>query len=255
MTGWAEIMSDGMKSMWEAAKAERIMEVWTSQIDEVIEDETSLRWSSPALRSQGKAKLGNATLEVLLSWYAGIDEIPPGLEAMDDDRMLSTLPAAKPNGSVPARKIGGARMKMGRGMTVDSGAADNVIPRRMVRGKMNKIRSSPGLRAGVHYLAANNARIANEGETDFHFTTNEGEEEMWTFQVAAVNKVLCAVSYLVDHEMRVIFDKDEKTGVDTSHILHKRTGKSIKMKRERNVWTIDAFIDEEDTVSSFARRA
>ena len=106
-------------------------------------------------------------------------------------------------------------------------------------------------------LAANNARIANEGETDFHFTTAEGSEEAWTFQVAAVNKVLCAVSYLVDHDMRVIFDRDEKTGVDTSHILHKKTGKSIKMKRERNVWTIDAFIDEGDevnAVSSFARQ-
>ena len=146
-------------------------------------------------------------------------------------------------------------MKMGRGMTIDSGAADNVIPRRMVRGKNNKIRSSPGLRAGVHYLAANNARIANEGETDFTFDTAEGDEETWTFQVAAVNKVLCAVSYLVDHHMKVIFDRDEKTGVDTSHILHKKTGKTIKMNRERNVWTIDAFIDEvDDTVSSVVRQ-
>ena len=86
--------------------------------------------------------------------------------------------------------------------------------------------------------------------------TGEGSEEAWVFQVAAVNKVLCAVSYLVDHGMKVIFDRDERSGVDTSHILNKKTGKTIKLRRERNVWSIDAYIDEDDetAVSSFARQ-
>ena len=110
---------------------------------------------------------------------------------------------------------------MGRGITVDSGAVDNVMPRRMVKGKFNKVRPSPGPRAGVHYVAANDVRIRNEGESKFNLFTNEGENEAWVFQVAAINKVLCAVSYLVDNQMRVIFDRDEKTGVDTSHILSK----------------------------------
>ena len=72
--------------------------------------------------------------------------------------------------------------------------------------------------------------------------------------MASVNKVLCAVSYLVDNGMKVIFDRDSKTGVDTSHILVKSSGNTIKMKREWNVWTIDAFIEEEDTSSSFVRQ-
>ena len=42
-------------------------------------------------------------------------------------------------------------------------------------------------------------------------------------------KALCAVSYLVDHGYRVIFDRDDATGIDTSHILNKATGKTIKM--------------------------
>ena len=103
-------------------------------------------------------------------------------------------------------------------------------------------------------MAASNARIKNEGETAFNFSTEEGNDCAWTFQVAAVNKVLCAVSYLVDNGMKVIFDKDSKTGVDTSHILVKSSGKTIKIKRERNVWTIDAFIEEEDNCSSFVRQ-
>ena len=139
-------------------------------------------------------------------------------------------------------------------MTVDSGAADNVMPRRLVRGNFSRIRPSPGSKAGVHYVTASDARIPNEGETDFHFFTGEKDKHAWVFQVAAVNKVLCAVSYLVDHGMRVIFDQCEQTGVDTSHILIKGTGQTIKMKRERNVWTIDASVEEEDTLSSFTRQ-
>ena len=145
-------------------------------------------------------------------------------------------------------------MKLGRAITIDSGAADNVMPRRLVRGKFNKVRPSPGSKAGVHYVAANNARIPNEGESNFQFSTDNVDKHSWVFQVAAVNKVLCAASYLVDNDMRVIFDRCDITGVDTSHILLKKTGETIKMKRERNVWTIDAFVEEEDTLSSFHRQ-
>ena len=147
--------------------------------------------------------------------------------------------------SPEARKVGGRRMRMARGMTVDSGAADNVIPRRMIRGKFNKIRPSKGSRAGVHYVSASSARIPNEGECDFHFTTKDGNKENYTFQIAEVNKALCAVSYLVDQHNQVIFDKDDVTGLDISRIINKKTGKIIQMTRERNVWTIDAFIEEE----------
>ena len=154
-----------------------------------------------------------------------------------------------------ARKVGGRRLRMARGMTVDSGAADNVIPRRMVKGKFNRIRSSKGSRAGVHYVSASSARIPNEGECDFHFQTKDGQKENYTFQIAEVNKALCAVSYLVDRNNQVIFDQDEVTGLDISRIINKKTGKIINMTRERNVWTIDAFIEENpDEVGDFGRR-
>ena len=137
------------------------------------------------------------------------------------------------------------RLRMVKGMTVDSGAADNVIPRRMVRGKNNKIRPSPGSRGGVHYVSASNNRIPNEGECDFHFSTKDGQEQSFIFQIAEVNKALCAVSYLVDNGNQVVFDQDEKTGKDTSRIIHKATGKVIQLVRDRNVWTIDAYVDDE----------
>ena len=102
---------------------------------------------------------------------------------------------------------------MARGITVDSGAADNVMPCRMVRGK-GKVRPSAASRAGVHYVSATAHRIKNEGEADLEFKTEEGHDLNWTFQIAEVNKVLASVSSLVDTRHRVVFDKDDKTGLD-----------------------------------------
>ena len=57
---------------------------------------------------------------------------------------------------------------------------------------------------------------------------------------------MAAVSALVDSGHRVVFDRDEATGVDTSFITCKFTGTSIKMRRERNVWVIDADLEDDE---------
>ena len=67
------------------------------------------------------------------------------------------------------------------------------------------------------------------------------------------NKALASVSALVDTGHRVVFDQAEATGVDCSFIVNKVTGQSTKMRRERNVWVVDAFIDE-DIDLDFARQ-
>ena len=153
-----------------------------------------------------------------------------------------------------ATKIGSKRMKLRRGITVDSGASANVMPRRMIRKQ--KIRSSPGSRRGAHYLAANNGRIANEGECDFKFSTVEGHQQNLTFQIAEVNKALGSVSYLVDHGYRVTFDQDEDTGHDISMMFHKATGVTSRFRRERNIWILDAIVDDEANADeSFHRQA
>ena len=146
----------------------------------------------------------------------------------------------------PAKRVGNRRLKMARGITVDSGAADPVMPRRMVRGKGNKIRPSAASRAGVHYVSACTNRIPNEGEVDLKFETKDGQKLNWVFQIAEVNKVLASVSHLVGNRHRVVFDQDDETGKDISFITNKKTGVSIKMRRERNVWVIDAFISEDE---------
>ena len=57
-----------------------------------------------------------------------------------------------------------------------------------------KVRQSEASRAGVHCVAANGARIANEGEADFEFHDKDGKRHSWVFQIADVNKVLASVS-------------------------------------------------------------
>ena len=110
-----------------------------------------------------------------------------------------------------------------------------------------KIRPSDASCAAVHYVAASNGRIRNEGEVDFKFNMSSGDMKSMCFQVAEVNKALAVVSALVDSSHRVVFDKDTKTGADISCIIDKKTNISTKMRRELNVWVTDAWIDEEDT--------
>ena len=172
----------------------------------------------------------------ILNSDESLDEPEPQPDVSDRDIMAVARGATK---------IGGRRMRMARGITVDSGAADNVMPRRMMRKGM-RLRPSEASRAGVHYVAANGSRIPNEGETNLNFEDKDGVKHSWLFQVAEVNKVLASVSSMVDSGHRVVFDKDEVTGMDLSFITCKKTGSSVKMKRERNVWIIDAFVDGSD---------
>ena len=147
------------------------------------------------------------------------------------------------------------KLKLKKGITMDSGAGNNVMPRRMVI-KKSEIRESEGSRRGVNYVAANDGRIPNEGEYDSNFSTVEGQEQCLTFQIAEVNKALCAVSNLVDNGFRVVFDKNMKTNQDTSHMLHKETGVTTRYRRTRNVWVLDAFVDGDSSNKdqSFHRR-
>ena len=102
------------------------------------------------------------------------------------------------------------------------------MPRRMVIDP-SSIRESEGSKAGVNYVAANNVKIPNEGETDLSFQTAEGHGECLTFQVAEVNKALGAVSHLVDMGYKVVFDKDMTTGHDLSVMIKKKDRHHVKV--------------------------
>ena len=172
---------------------------------------------------------------------AEINALPEDMEVDGEEKRTKKM------GPSQARK---KTMKLKRGITVDSGAANNVMPRRMVRNKA-KIRPSKGSIRGAHYVAANNGRIPNEGEYEFGFQTSEGNEESMTFQIAEVNKALGSVAYLVDRKYRVVFDQDEN-GRDTSYMVHKPSGRVSRFRRDKNVWILDAMVEADET--SFHRQ-
>ena len=158
-----------------------------------------------------------------------------------NDFEVSPLSESKISKDV-ARDKRDRKMKLRRGITIDSGAGNSVMPRRMVINK-STIRESAGSRAGVNYVPAGGGKIPNEGEFDLEFKTAEGNAETWTFQVAEINKALGAVSQLVDLGYKVIFDKNLENGQDMSYMTHKATNVTSRLRRERNVWVLDAYVN------------
>ena len=81
---------------------------------------------------------------------------------------------------------------MRNGNTIGAGAANNVMPRMVIRRKA-KIRQSRSSIAEIQLFAANNLRVPNEGEIDYKFVTQESHKESMIFQVADVNMGLGSV--------------------------------------------------------------
>ena len=116
-------------------------------------------------------------------------------------------------------------IKIKKGFTIDSGAADHVMPMGWLTWLI--VVASAGSRRGLHYVAASGTRIPNLGQQAVRFLTESGTWTNWTFQVAAINKPLVSVSKLVDDGWKVVFDEEQ------SFIKHKKTGRMIDIKRER----------------------
>ena len=174
------------------------------------------------------------------------------LNPLNNDADLRPVGAAKFKNI--AENVKPCRFMMRRGITMDSGAGDNVFPKRMVNSA--KIRTSPGQRLGLHYVAASSHRIPNLGEVDLNFMTLEGHDESWICQIADVNKPLGAVSDRVDKGHRVVYDKDMDTGQDLSYILNKSSGRVAKMRREGNVWVLDAVVNRDMIeINGFSRQS
>ena len=121
-----------------------------------------------------------------------------------------------------------------KGFTVDSGAAAHVMPKGWIMWLIAM--TSWGSRNGIHYVAANGGRIPNEGQSNVVFRSVEGIRGMFTFQLAKVNKPLLSVAMLVKDGKRVVFDEGG------SYIYDKRTGDIMRLKQERGVFVLDAYV-------------
>ena len=115
-----------------------------------------------------------------------------------------------------------------------------MIPKRMINKQ--KIRSSAGQKRGLHYVSATDHRIPNEGEIELELKTDEGYDMVSPFQVADVNKPLMSISDRVDNRCRVVYDQDDLTGEDLTHIFDKKTNQTIKLRRVGKVWVLDCTV-------------
>ena len=68
------------------------------------------------------------------------------------------------------------------------------------------------------------------GEVDLAIETTEGHQDTIVFQIAEVNKALLSISDRVDNTGSVVFDQDDETGEDLTHIFNKRTDKKMKVR-------------------------
>ena len=91
-------------------------------------------------------------------------------------------------------------------LLVDSGAVDNVgDPRAFPE---YKLRESDGSRNGLHYLAANNGKIKNEGELNLTCRSSEGIPFKLRMQGAAVSRPILSVLRLTESGKDVIIKKN-----------------------------------------------
>ena len=120
--------------------------------------------------------------------------------------------------------------KLGR-ITIDSGAAESVIPPDMLQEVPT--RPSPGSRAGAHYIAANGGRMPNLGEKHVKFRTGEGLSSSVLFQVTQTWKPFASVSKIVRKGDRVVF------GTDRNYIENLQTGKQIELTEENGTYHLD----------------
>ena len=151
---------------------------------------------------------------------------------------------------VTAKTIGKNKLRLKRGITMDTGAHHNVMPKRMAGTR--KIRPSPGSKRGTCYVVAGNERIKNECKITFESETVTSHQESFVFQVAAVSKALGSGVYMVDHGFRVVYDKDMDTNEDLSYMIHKATKRAFRFSREKHVWILDAVVAA-DPVFGFSR--
>ena len=119
-------------------------------------------------------------------------------------------------------------------MAVDSGAAETVIPHRLVT--QHPIMPTRDSQTGLCYASATGQPIPNLGEQKLPLFTNEGTLRGMTFQAAPVSKPLGSVKRMCASGHRVVFDDDG------SYIENKATGEINWLREEEGNYMLDAWI-------------
>ena len=132
-------------------------------------------------------------------------------------------------GKVISRKDGRHRFLV----TVDSGAADNVIPKGMFPDV--PLQESPGSVKGQYWVSAKGGKIYNLGQKVIEFVTEEGHAYKITFQVADVTKPLLS-AYKVGQKGNVITLNKDNPKIESAD-----KKKVTKLRMEGKVYVMDCW--------------
>lgn len=193
--------------------------------------------------------------------------VPPGLKCMnrfealasddeeeDEEVPLGILEIEEEERDVKAvtqQKIGKMTFAGKGKITIDSGAAESVMPKNMLENE--PVVEGQAKRNGVKYVAANGARMENQGEKKVRFK-KPGSDTMnsITFQVTDVGKPLASVSRILDKGNTVVFSR----GGSGSYIRNDKTGEKTPIKEEKGTFVIevDYYQPEDFKAKGFARQ-
>ena len=119
-------------------------------------------------------------------------------------------------------------------LAIDSGAAETVIPHKLVMG--HPIHETSASKNGVCYASATGQPIPNLGEQRLPLYTCENTLRSMKFQATPVSKPLGSVKKICASGHRVIFDEDG------SFIQHKATGETNWLREENGNYLLDLWV-------------
>ena len=141
----------------------------------------------------------------------------------------------------PVQQAGWRRMRV----TVDSGAAESVIPTDEMP-EYTKHRHP----VEEYFQTATGEPIVNEGEQRLPILTPSGHLRGMTFQSCDVTKPLASVKRLTEAGHAVVFSPEEYGG---SFILNLETGEDEQLVEEEGNYHMDVWVPPPSAVPGFGR--
>ena len=142
----------------------------------------------------------------------------------------------------PPHKSGWKRMRV----TVDSGAAESVIPVDEVLNYKKHLREKD-----EWFQTASGEPIKNEGEQRIPVVLPSGQMRGMTFQACDVTKPLASVKRMMDAGHAVVFAPEEFGG---SFVLNLETGDDEILIEEDGNYYMDVWIPPPDALPGFVRQ-
>ena len=174
------------------------------------------------------------------------------LTAEEQDYEIGAIDIETPDEPIEALGVDRASLRSaGYGkITVDSGAAESVLPVNIVPNET--LVEGEAKKRGVRYVAANGGKMENLGEKKVRFRRDGSSHvNSIVFQVTEVGKPLASVSRILDKGNSVVFSRNG----EGSYIINEKTRERIPIKEEKGTFVMDVeFLEPVAASQDFPRQ-